>query len=262
MGVSREKDVRIYVIGHKLFEMPVKDTLYTPMLVGPGCNSITSDYIGDNTGDNISEKNNRYNELTGLYWIWKNTNHEIVGLCHYRRYFTTPIGKIMNATIGIMPKLIDEKYILDSLKKHDIILHNKTYFSNGNINQLTLKPGDNDTCWKLHPRMVEIAAEVFSDMYPEHVDIYKNVMNAKNAHLLNVMIARKELVDEYCEWMFPYLFEVEKRIDMEFQDEELPRVTGLIAERTMDAWIRIKKLKVKECFTVNTERIDRNWIAG
>lgn len=45
-------------------------------------------YIGDDTGDNITQKNKNYCELTAMYWIWKYDSSKIVGLCHYRRYFT------------------------------------------------------------------------------------------------------------------------------------------------------------------------------
>ena len=37
--------------------------------------------------DNIDGRNPWYCELTGLYWLWKNSDAYYVGLEHYRRYF-------------------------------------------------------------------------------------------------------------------------------------------------------------------------------
>lgn len=39
----------------------------------------------DDTGDNISHLNPWLGDLTGLYWVWKNTDDEIVGTNQYRR---------------------------------------------------------------------------------------------------------------------------------------------------------------------------------
>ena len=44
-------------------------------------------YVGDDTGENISEKNPYYCELTGVYWAWKNLKADYIGLVHYRRQF-------------------------------------------------------------------------------------------------------------------------------------------------------------------------------
>ena len=61
---------------------------YLPIQVGKAISNTDLGVQGDNTGDNISEKNQSYCELTGIYWAWKNLkNVDYIGLCHYRRYF-------------------------------------------------------------------------------------------------------------------------------------------------------------------------------
>ena len=44
---------------------------YKVLLVGAYRGHVYGDCF-DDTGDNISEKNANYCELTGVYWLWKN----------------------------------------------------------------------------------------------------------------------------------------------------------------------------------------------
>lgn len=57
-----------------------------------------------------------------------------------------------------------------------------------------------------------------------------------------MFIARKEVIDHYCEWLFPILEEVENRINV----DEYPRVFGLISEAIFNVWIVYNKLNIKE----------------
>ena len=80
--------MKIYVITHKAFKDFAPRSLYVSLLVGADINKGKNFYLKDNsTADNISSKNKNYCELTGAYWIWKNVKEDIVGICHYRRYF-------------------------------------------------------------------------------------------------------------------------------------------------------------------------------
>jgi hypothetical protein len=91
-------DQRIYICTHKPFTPP-SDSLYIPLQVGK---AISDDYgyIGDDTGDNISELNRNWCELTGYYWLWKNISCDIcqerfeyfVSLISYQLFLVVDIG--------------------------------------------------------------------------------------------------------------------------------------------------------------------------
>lgn len=78
-------DIKVIVATHRPCAVST-DPLYIPLQVG----AAGKESIGlrrDDTGENISEKNPFFCELTGLYWAWKNLSAEYIGLVHYRRYF-------------------------------------------------------------------------------------------------------------------------------------------------------------------------------
>lgn len=257
--LKQQVDIKIYVIGHKIFQVPVKNSMYIPLMVGKHCDDkLPKEYRKDNVGKNISHKNLRYNELTGLFWIWKNSDSDIVGICHYRRYFVTPIGKLKNLVLEKKSGYITEKYVEKQLKNYDIILHNKTFLMEGNRNQVCNNKVANQNNFnnKLDKEIMQIADEIFEKIYPEDVEIYRKIMTRKYAHLLNIMICKKEVFNRYCQWLFKYLFEVEEEIETKLPKKEYTRCMGLLGERMLDVWVEKEKLRVKECFTINMERKD------
>lgn len=249
----------IYAVGHKYFQLPINDSMHVPLLVGKRHDILPAGYLTDCVGDNIAYRNQRYNELTGLYWIWKNSQFDIVGLCHYRRYFTTAYGKIKNLFWGDCSIFIQEKRIIQTLQTYDLILHNKTFMTVGNQNQLCAWGKNHETSenGKLSKEILKLTNEIFWRMYPEDLQIYEMVMKRKYAHLLNVMICRKELLDRYCKWLFPLLFAIEEELERQFPNDAHERCLGLLGERFLDVWVTKERLRVKECFTFNTEK--REW---
>ena len=67
-----KSNIRILIATHKPYAMP-RSGIYLPIQVGKKqAKSQISNFIGDDTGDNISAKNPVFCELTALYWAWKN----------------------------------------------------------------------------------------------------------------------------------------------------------------------------------------------
>lgn len=129
------KNVKILIATHKQYFVP-KDNIYLPIHVGADSNKNKTTFIDDNTGENISNKNPYFCELTGLYWAWKNLKGvDYVGLVHYRRYFTMSkkkykteeekfkhvltteeADKLLENNNIILPKL--RKYYIENLYDH------------------------------------------------------------------------------------------------------------------------------------------------
>jgi hypothetical protein len=73
-------NIRIFVAAHKTYKMPT-DTIYQPIFVGTLLhNQVPEGYISDGTGQNISKLNPNFNELTAIYWAWKNDQSDVKGL--------------------------------------------------------------------------------------------------------------------------------------------------------------------------------------
>jgi len=78
--------IKFFVATHKPWPLPTQP-LYQPIGLN-GYRPTQAPVLCDATGDNIALLNAHYSELTGWYWLWKNVdNVDMVGLCHYRRYF-------------------------------------------------------------------------------------------------------------------------------------------------------------------------------
>ena len=104
--------IKIFTITHKGFTPPV-DSMYVPLHVGR-INGENLGFLGDDTGDSISQLNPYFCELTGMYWIWKNfTETDYVGICHYRRYLINENGVVF--TENELNKLF-EKYDIITTK--------------------------------------------------------------------------------------------------------------------------------------------------
>lgn len=85
------EDIRIYrACSHRDKQLRADLSEYDweiPIQAGAVLTQVRMSGVCDASGENISEKNQEYCELTALYWIWKNDTSEYAGLCHYRRHF-------------------------------------------------------------------------------------------------------------------------------------------------------------------------------
>lgn len=245
--------VKIIIATHKEYRMPTDD-MYIPLHVGAQGKKnelgkeLDFGYIKDNTGDNISNLNSSFCELTGLYWAWKNLNADYIGLVHYRRHFS--IKKKMGfeniLTYEEIKQFLGEyrvfvplkrKYYIESLYSH----YKHTHYSNH----------------------LDETRNILCERYPKYLDSYDRVTKHTYGYMFNMMIMQKELVDEYCSWLFDILFELEQRIDMPeistFQGRYFGRISEIIFNVWLDYQVKTKKIKrseIKEIPCIQMEKID------
>lgn len=224
-----EKDIKIYVVTFKKYIMPT-DNIYIPLHAG--CeNKESLGYVGDNTGDNISLKNQSYCELTGLYWMWKNIKTDYAGLTHYRRYFTNKSNsEIKNAkTTEEKLKLIyNREDIENMMQKYDIVAPST---------RLIVKNVYTKYKEQHHIKDLDKCREIIKSKHPKYLETFDKTMKQKTYYICNMFIMKKELLDKYCEWLFSILFELEKTLDISEYSNMQKRVYGFLGERLFNVWI-------------------------
>lgn len=159
----------------------------------------------DNIGENISHKNRNYAELTVTYWVWKNCNSPYKGICHYRRFLK-----------------INEKEIQCALEKSvDVILPLPFLCSPDTSAQYERYN---------HPLVMNAMFQALNEKEEGLGNSAKVVLEGKFLYNYNMLIAKAEVFDEYCEWMFPVLERVEELCeDLEIK-ENIDRMCGHLGE--------------------------------
>ena len=87
---------------------------------------------------------------------------------------------------------------------------------------------------------------IISRRCPEYLDAFDKKMKSRSEHLFNMFIMKKMLFDQYCEWMFPILEELEASYDLKSMEPFQARLIGRVSERLLDVWINKNQLKYKE----------------
>lgn len=192
----------------------------------------------DNDGtDNLSDKNDIYCELSGLYYIWKNVRDvDITGLVHYRRFFGRN-HKIVKRPNSI---ILTQQEIETILYDNDLIIgipSPKKYAVGGYFtNPLDIPE------FAIYRNIIPS----IRNLYPDYVDDYYHEFLEPKMSFCNMMICKKDLFDQYCEFLFSILFDAEKRWK-EMGIGVAPREMGYISEYILNCWVRHQK-QLKICY--------------
>ena len=232
--------ISINVVTHKSVDLQLPE-IYRILAVGN--NDLP--YERDNTGDNISGRNKFFSELTGLYWIFKNDPSDILGLMHYRRFLSTDLVKIDS------DHLLTESEIKKSLIHSQMILPEPVMMSEGvSVN------------WARHHDLGSwlIIRDVLNDICPSYLSSFISISKGSSCSLFNIMVCRRSILHAYCEWLFPILFELERRVDLSKLDGYQSRLIGFAAERLINVWVLHNNIVVSYCPVTSFENAFTNTI--
>lgn len=166
-----------------------------PLQVGADCCNVRVADLADNTGDHISGKNGNYCELTALYWMWKNKltaagsddveEGQYFGLCQYRRGFEFTEDDLLRLADNGVDVLLPYPLPYEP----DIHAHHERY----------IKEKD----WKA-------MQQALLELQPEYAEAFPEILGQQYLYNYNVILAKKKVLRDYCNWLFPILERTEE----------------------------------------------------
>lgn len=248
--------VKILVAYHKP-DLLIKNSFLEPIHVGRAIlrekteagsvkklNLLQSEMIGDDTGENISGKNLSYNEMTALYWAWKNYealgDPDYIGLMHYRRHFCIKkmnersayfeTNQVDNMDTYLEKELgLTESAVCSLLSKNDFIV-TKPYYKKSVYDH-----------YKESHKIEELdhAISIVKRYFPKYYRACKKYINGHLVYFCNMFVLPKDLFFEYCSFVFGVLQKYEDEVDITgkrlFISE---RLTGVFIQYLLDKGLK------------------------
>lgn len=200
----------------------------TPIQVGAALTGERVAEITDAEGDSISAKNVNYSELTALYWVWKNRlekndaagkDSKYYGLVHYRRILELTEEDLYRLNSNDIDVVLP--YPMPYLP--DIHAHHERY----------LKPVD----W-------EALLTALRELQPEYADKLPEIFEQQYLYNYNIMAAKKEILRDYCRWLFPVLKRTEE-LSAPKGWERADRYIGYMGEDLVTLYFMVNRDKLK-----------------
>lgn len=250
-------DIEIYLA--KFYkDKPLKNAVQPlpwmiPIQAGAALTQERVEKLTDYDGENISTKNANYCELTVLYWIWRNRvmpelcrrhgdgsdnvacqtgkcadknsggnrdrSSTYYGLYHYRRWLDVHDVDWQR----IYDRDVDVVLPYPTVHEPDIREHHARY----------MKESD----W-------EAVLQALQELAPEYYDAYDAVFSQEYLYNYNILIAKAEVLDRYCSWLFPILERIEELSNPK-GCERADRYIGYIGENLLTLYFMFHKEKLR-----------------
>lgn len=230
-------DIKLFVCCHAPANVPAHPLL-RPLQVGAAlAEERFPGFARDDEGENISDRNRAYCELTGQFWAWKNVPADWYGLFHYRRYlYPDPDAR--------------RPYVIQREPDPDALGYNRFAALIERYDMILPKGEDMWLPVRAHYGQAHRAAdlarmeEIVRQMHPEMADAMEVYLSGTKQYFGNIFIMGRDVFQDYCGWLFPLL----AAYDAEVPDRP-PRTDGYLAERLLGEyaayrWHELKTLEL------------------
>lgn len=229
---------KIIIVTHKKVDIHMSNLYH---LVGVGKDNTNTDWV-DSSGTNISDKNKYYCELTALYWFWKNKamKYDVVGLCHYRRFFSRNFWSLLkNKKI--------ENYDINCMLNEGTVILPRPFKWKNSVGEMYYKFGDGKKA------DLDLMIEIIKEKYPSYYESILKILKSHSASYCNMFIMTYTDLNNYCRWLFDILFTLEKRTDLTGYSVQEQRIYGYLSEILLNVWVEKNEMKIKYLPMLKTE---------
>ena len=238
---------------------------FIPIHVGAELSDRRYDMVRDDLGDSISDRNPRYCEMTGIYWVWKNVDlPDHVGFLHYRRFFDFRPGRARALeNDGFVKEMrltqtVIEEYGLDAdtieslVEGHDGLLPVPFDVTTHGFRSVRTQYLN----FPQHvPAHLDLLEEIMAGRGGNDARALREVLDGPTFHANNMFVFSRPLFVRYCEWIFPILGALDARIDLAGLDSQQRRAVGYLAERLMSVFVRSQELGGRALDLVEVDRL-------
>lgn len=285
---------KILTIYHRPAQIP-SDPIYQPIFVGSAVSHLSSkdgkvseeelstflqSSLRDDDGiDNLSELNRSINEMSGIYWAWKNYerigNPDFIGISHYRRYFIfdeslpLPAGRtwLPNSSCYLFSTLKDAEPYIQGKELDTFIKQGYNIVTTRQYDARLLEPERKNNVTSCEERFYEIA-DFDKSLYKKMEELVLQqdasyepeilqLRSRPSHYTFNMFVMDRQSFFKYCEFVFPILTQLVKENKV-VSNHTLMRAPGFLAEFLTSMFIshamRVSNAKVKELNTCFIEQ--------
>lgn len=241
--MNKKEIIKLYVSCHKDF-VTADNPLLKPIQVGTSLvNEKFPRMLHDNVGENISDKNKRYSELTAQYWAWINDKADFYGFFHYRRYLypntsasrpycfrKTPNKKFLEQSHFSQFESLIPQYEIIVPKKENMWLSVEEHYSKSKFH---------------HRKDLDLMKTILLRLHPQYQYAMEDYLSQNYHYFGNIFIMRQAVFFDYCDFLFSVLLAFEKECNFSNYGAEEMRVMGYLGERLLGIYYTRWKTKLR-----------------